>query len=489
MYILKNAITSITRNKGRNILIGIIILVIASATSVTLAINNSSKSLIESYKNKYETIATLEVNRQNMMGNFNREDMESSREQMQEMFSAASKITVEDIEKYGISKLVSDYYYTMSVGVNLTNLEKAESTSNNNGFPGGRGGKGFGGENQGDFTLTGYSKIEAMENFISGTYKISEGAVSSDFSSSNCIINKELATLNDINVGDIITVTDVLDETKTYELTVSGIFEENNEKNGMSMFSNSVNNIITNTNFIQKIKDNNSELNIQTSPSFTLTSSEVVEEFEKELQEKGLNENLSVRTNLDQVENSTKTISNVKSFSLSFLIITLIIGTVVLLVINMINIRERKYEIGVLRTIGMKKSKVALQFLLELLIVAFISLLLGAGIGSIISVPVSNNLLQSEIESSKQEMTNIRENFGQRPDQNNNNDNNREPKQFNRFNGVANVQAFDSINAVVDFKVLIELLIIGLVITLISCTSAIISIERFSPLTILKERS
>lgn len=486
MYILKNALTSIIRNKGRNILIGIIILVIASATSVTLAINNSSKSLIESYKNKYETIATLEVNRQNMMGNFNREDMASSREQMQEMFSTASKITVEDIEKYGTSKLVSDYYYTMSVGVNSTNLEKAESTSNN-GFPGGRGDKGFGGQNQGDFTLTGYSKIEAMENFISGTYKISEGAVSTDFDSNNCIINKELATLNDINVGDIITVTDVLDETKTYELTVSGIFEENNEENNMSMFSNSVNNIITNTNFIQKIKDNNSELNIQTSPSFTLISSEVVEEFEKELQEKGLNENLSVRTNLDQVENSTKTISNVKSFSLSFLIITLIIGTVVLLVINMINIRERKYEIGVLRTIGMKKSKVALQFLLELLIVAFVSLLLGAGIGSIISVPVSNSLLQSEIESSKQEMTNIRENFGQRPDQNN--DSNREQKQFNRFNGVTNVQAFDSINAVVDFKVLIELLIIGLVITLISCTSAIISIERFSPPTILKERS
>lgn len=38
MYILKNAWISITRNKGRNILMGIIILVIACATTISLAI-------------------------------------------------------------------------------------------------------------------------------------------------------------------------------------------------------------------------------------------------------------------------------------------------------------------------------------------------------------------------------------------------------------------------------------------------------------------
>ena len=42
MYILKNAITSIKRNKGRNLLIGLIIMVIAIAVTVTLAINNTA---------------------------------------------------------------------------------------------------------------------------------------------------------------------------------------------------------------------------------------------------------------------------------------------------------------------------------------------------------------------------------------------------------------------------------------------------------------
>ena len=143
--------------------------------------------------------------------------------------------------------------------------------------------------------------------------------------------------------------------------------------------------------------------------------------------------------------------------------------------------RERKYEIGVLRTIGMKKTKVAQQFLYELLIVAFTSLILGAGVGATLSVPVSNHLLQSEISSSKQETENIANNFGHGPE--------KKQDRQNKFQGVTNVETFKSIDAVVDFKVLIELLGIGLVITLISCTSSIISIQRFSPLTILKERS
>lgn len=235
------------------------------------------------------------------------------------------------------------------------------------------------------------------------------------------------------------------------------------------------------------IKEANSELSAETKPTFTLTSREDVEKFEQELRKKGLDEKLSVETNLNQLEESTKSISNVKTFALTFLILTLVIGTVVLLIINMINIRERKYEIGVLRTIGMKKSKVALQFIEELLIIAVIFLTLGAGLGACLSVPISNHLLENEITNSQEENNNIEKNFGH-GNQEMSERSNEKPEKRN-FNGVNNIQAFDSINAVVDIKVLLELLGIGLIITLISCTSAIITILKFSPLTILKERT
>ena len=70
MYIIKNALISIKRNKGRNILLGIIILVIACATTITLAIRNSADTLIESYNNKYDITASISVDRGNMMDKF-----------------------------------------------------------------------------------------------------------------------------------------------------------------------------------------------------------------------------------------------------------------------------------------------------------------------------------------------------------------------------------------------------------------------------------
>lgn len=484
MYILKNAITSIIRNKGRNILIGLVILVIACATSITLAINNTSTNLINTYKSKYQTEATIGINRENMMKDFNPENKEETKENMQEKFSSISSISVDSIKEYADSDYVKSYYYTMKVGVNANDLEKASMTSNSDNEKQDENRpekKEFSNQTEGDFELLGYSSLNAMNDFIEGNYKITSGEVFTDFESDSCLINKELATLNNISVGDKITIVNPQNEDKTYELTVTGIYEESSSNSGMNMFANSVNTIITNTNFIQKVSADDEDLSVETSPTFTLTSSKVVDKFESELREKGLDDNLSVETNLDQVENSTKTISNVKTFSITFLIITLVIGTIVLFVINMINIRERKYEIGVLRTIGMKKTKVAQQFLYELLIVAFTSLILGAGVGATLSVPVSNHLLQSEISSSKQETENIANNFGHGPE--------KKQDRQNKFQGVANVETFKSIDAVVDFKVLIELLGIGLVITLISCTSSIISIQRFSPLTILKERS
>lgn len=103
MYIIKNAIISIKRNKGRNILLGIIIFVIACATTITLAIRNSADTLIESYSNKYDITASISVNRENMKNNMAKPPSEAGSnddkmESMSEAFSAASQITQEDVK-------------------------------------------------------------------------------------------------------------------------------------------------------------------------------------------------------------------------------------------------------------------------------------------------------------------------------------------------------------------------------------------------------
>lgn len=53
------------------------------------------------------------------------------------------------------------------------------------------------------------------------------------------------------------------------------------------------------------------------------------------------------------------------------------------------------HEVGVLTAVGMKKGKVAMQFLSEILIVTILAVVIGAGIGAISSVPVTKNRLNA----------------------------------------------------------------------------------------------
>ena len=65
-----------------------------------------------------------------MMKDFNPENKEEAKENMQEKFSSISSISVDNIKKYADSDYVESYYYTMKVGVNANDLEKASMTSN-----------------------------------------------------------------------------------------------------------------------------------------------------------------------------------------------------------------------------------------------------------------------------------------------------------------------------------------------------------------------
>ncbi len=520
MYILKNAFVSITRNKGRNILIAIIIIVIAASCAVTLAIRESAESIVTAYENKNPVEATIGMDRNSLMNSL--KDGDKSQEEMINAFNEIKGLSEEEIISYGTSDYIKEYYYTYSLGVNAKDIEEATdslvkektevktetntSTWENKG-PGGRpdGGGGMTSSKKttttttekifnekaqnGAFTLVGYNSYEDMKDFVNGEYTIIDGEVSEDFNSSNCVISEELASLNDLSVGDKITVVDTKNEDNTYELTITGIYKENTESsdNMSKMFSNSANEIITNVNFIKTILSANEDLSATITPTFILNNKEDIDAFTNEVKEKGLSEYYKLEDNIEKIESATTSIENVKTFATTFLIITLIIGGIVLIVINMINIRERKYEIGVLRTIGMKKTKLSLQFMLELLIVCILSLSIGAGVGSFASVPVANNLLESEIKNSESEYSDINKNFGCPDDIGGNKESDKENGRPNF--GVANINQVDTINAVVDFKILAELLGIGILLTMLGSLASMISISRFSPLTILKERS
>ena len=498
MYIIKNAFISIFRNKGRNILVGIIIMVIASSCAITLAIRSSADKIVTSYENKYPVTVTIGMNRANLTKSF--KENATSQEEMIENFNEIEPLTIEDIETFGDSDYVSKYNYTYSVSLNGKDIEEAtdslvkettttktETETKTETYTNPAPSRGdhmppFGGDNGGStetkksttqrkttttqvenirneraskgvFTLQGYNSYEAMSEFISGNYTITDGEV--------ILVSPD-------------------DESITYDLNITGIYKENTEEASdmRSMFSNSVNTIITNVTTVKDVVSKDEDFNPTVSPTYILKDKDDIEAFEKEVTDKGLSEYYMLSDNIETIENATKSIISVKSFATTFLIITLIIGAVVLLVINMINIRERKYEIGVLRTIGMRKSLVSLQFMFELLVVCIVFLLIGAGIGGLTSVKVSNKLLANEIANAETDMDAINDNFGGKM-------RDFRPEEM----GITQLETIETMDAIVDVKVLGELLLIGAGLTIVGSIASMVSISRFSPLTILKERS
>ena len=517
MYILKNSLISIFRNKGRNILIGLIILTIACASTVTLAIRNTANTIVKNYEESHDLIATISFDRGQLGKDF--KGGEDAKKENIETFNNIQSVTIEDVKNYGDSSHLKGYYYTYTTSLNSDTLSKATdsfeyevedkqtSTSSNTTTTGGSESRpdmpdGQMGERHtvtenntttvitkskekfesdknltGDFELDGYSSYDAMTEFTEGTSTITDGEMISDFNGFECAISSELATLNSVSVGDTITLKNPTTE-KTYDFKVTGIYSSNSDNGDTaSMYSKSANKIITGSGVIEQLVADDSTLTTNVNPSFILNSEDDIEAFTAEVKEKGLNEYYTVNTNLDEITSATESIENVKTFATTFLIITLIISSLVLFVINMINIRERKYEIGVFRTIGMSKLKLTMQFVLELLIVSTISLIIGAIIGTFLAKPVGNMLLANEIESSQSTQEEMSNNFG-KPD-----------GMDMQFNKGGKVQAIQNMEAVVDFTVVMQLLGIGLLLTLISSLASMISIQRFSPLTILKERT
>jgi putative ABC transport system permease protein len=505
MFIVKNAFKSIFRSKGRNVLIGIIVMVIAVSSCVALAIRNSANELVKQQKADYTITATLGINRSAIM------KQSSGTTDMKTIMASVPTLTLATLTNYANSAYVKSLSYQMTTSMDSSNITAVSNStqtsstssttssakSNNTGgqqFPSGN----YGGQSQGDFSLIGYSSTSAMTNFVTGTYKITSGTIFSDSDTANdCVISDQLAKADSLKVGSIITFTNPNIKTQTSNFTVVGIYTDTTSSDGsqMNLFSNSANQIITSYTALNKVvtasaADSTTKLNSQLTSSFTLKSADSVAAFTAQLTAKGLNKYYSVTSNVASFTQSVAPLTNLSNYATIFLMLVLIIGGIILVVLNMFNIRERKYEVGVLRAIGMKKVKVALQFITELFVVTFIALAIGSAVGASASVPVANYMLKSEISTLQSQQTQVQQNFGRQGTQGGQSASYGQSGGIGGFFGTSkNVSYVNQINAVISPSVLLQIAGIGILLTLLSSLISMIFISRYEPLKILSNRT
>lgn len=465
-----------------------------------MAINNSAKEVVEQQRENFNIEATLTVDRQAIM-----KQAGTDKSNMKEIMDSAGSISKEDLENYADSSYVKSLNYQESISLDSSttaavsntssggSVEKKESDGNNS--------KGqMQMIEQGDFKLIGYSSTDAMTKFIDGSNVISDGEMfESTDTDNNCVINEELAFENDIAVGDKISLNNPNDETKSYEFTVVGIFTDNSststDGSAMNLFSNSANEILTNYTAVNNIyndykDDDDTKLQSNLSSTFILNSNDDVENFTNEVKAKGLNDFYTVSTNTDSFDETIAPLNNLINFSTVFLLLVLIIGGIILVVLNMFNVRERKYEVGVLRAIGMKKGKVAAQFIAELFVVTFAFLTIGTVAGAVSSVPVANYMLQTQIQSTESQQQQIANNFGKSAGSTQGNMQGGNMMATKQFGGsTSNITYVNQINAVISPIVVLEIAGIGLLLTILSSGISLIFISRYEPLKILSSRS
>lgn len=471
MYILKNALKNLGRNKDRNILLGIIIFVVILSTTVALVINTTSKNIIEDYKTRFGSKVTLSVDFDKLMadqkpdanGNF--------------MFPTAPEISSQQYLAFADSDYLKSYQMDMLAGVTFSEL-KAVDEAANEGMVGS-----IGGSSDDDYIspkakLLGYSDPNNLPHFVDGLRKIIKGNLYQG--KNDCLVSSDFADLNKLDVGDTFQVMDTASK-KTVTLKVAGIYADATKESDLpegvisfeGSYGNRRNEILVSMDTMQ---DNFDMGSLTVNAAYELKSPDLLDGFEKELREKGLPAAYMVETDEAGYNKIVAPVVGLSKISMTFMWVILVVGGVILLFITSMAIRERKYEIGVLRAMGMKKAKVAVMLVAETVMITVLCLTAGLGIGNAISQPIADSLIAGQVEAAE----NVQQGgITQNPDGSVNIGGAGEP----------DVEPLSEIDVALTPEAALQIMLIALALALLSSAAGVVFITKYEPMKILSERN
>lgn len=472
MYIFKNALKNLARNKGRNILLGVIMIAILSCVAISVVINTTSGEIIKDYKNRFGSEVYIQPDLEKIMEKAQKDGRESIE---------SIKPKYDLLEKLSKSEYLKETIFTASYGgysdkLKSLDQDEYEKNSNNSGNTGGVviGGKERS-ENakESNLTINGGLNSTGLEEFKKGDRKITDGNMPKK--DGEAIVSEDFAKLNNLKVGDAFKVQNPDDPDKydPLELTISGIYYDGTESQDYGFkhpMMNRKNEIITTFDTLKayKVKIDNDLISVDA--KFFLKDPELLSEFNEEAHKLGLDNLYDVSTDSQSYDEIVKPVEGLQKVANIFMILVLCFGGSILILISILGIRERKYEIGVLRAMGMKKGKVALGLIFETLSTIAISLVVGLSIASLSAQSISNVLLKSQIEAQNQSAS--------------------EGMMFRMGGGAApNVDPITNLNVHLNIEAIVGITLIALLLGAISIGIGIIYIMRFEPRKILSERN
>ena len=397
---IKNALLSLKKNIGKTILLFVIIVVITNLVIAGLSIQSATKKSMDQIRSSLGNDVTLSVDFRNMMKN--RKPSEAA--------SNETSLTTTMADSLKDLKYVKNYNYQISTSANsnsISAVETASDNSNNQQDTNKPNDQPEQASNQVDFTISANTTMKYLDSFTNNNYKLTKGRLltTKDQNTNNCVIETNLASDNDLSVGDTFTITTTVnDETITQELTIVGIYEiQSTNEIGGAHFNNPVNTIYTDLSIGQTLTGSSENI---TSAIYYLDDPENAEAF-VELAKKKSDidfDTFSLDANNRLYQQNASSLESMQSFAKMFVWIVVIAGSAILCLILALTIRNRYYEIGVLLSLGQSKVKIIAQQLIEVGLIAVVAFVISLGTGQLTS-HYMGNMLESSSSSNVMQMS------------------------------------------------------------------------------------
>lgn len=485
MNFIKRAFWNMKAKKGKTLLQLFVFTVICVFVLSGLAIQSAAQKSSELARQELGGSVTLQVDRQ--------KQMEKQQDSGEKRSFESTPIKVSDANKLAALDHVKSYNYTTSASANAGNFDAIESSSSSdssssssssnakNSQGGGQGGPQM---VQADLSIEGVISTALVDDFSDGDSKITDGRAitKSDVGKKVTVINETLAEENDLSVGDSITIESATDEDTTVKLKIVGIYKTTSSGDDQAQnfsFLNPYNKLYTPYTATAALKGDDYKNTID-SAVYYMDDAKNMDTFVKAAKKTSIDfDTYTLNTNDQLYQQMVGPIENVASFSKNVVYLVSVAGAVILGLIVMMSIRERKYEMGVLMAIGEKRWKLIGQFLTEILIVAVIAIGLASVTGNLVANQLGNQLLSQQISSSTDSTQTA---SGQMPGDGGG----MGGKMFGHSS--SNVDVIDSLNVAVSMNDMLILGGIGILIAIIATLLPSISVLRLHPKTILTKQ-
>lgn len=404
--------------------------------------------------------------------------------------STAKKIAALD----GVKSYSFTYQASASADSGIEKVSTSSDTSSSDSAtgdqngPGGDMGGGQMGGSQDDFTIYGTNNLAANTSF-SSSYKIKSGRAikASDEGTNNVVIESTLASQNNLKVGSTFTLTDSND--KTYKMTVVGIYTTTSSSTESSI--QYMNTMYTPLSVANAMKATTGKISTAT---YSMTNPANADSFVKKANKLINNDSFQVSKDDQAYQNVKSSLNNVASFARNIVLIVAIAGAIILALIVMLMVRERRFEIGVLMSLGESKIKIIGQFFFELFMVMIVSVGIASAAGNVVGNVVGQQILKQETTQTTASSTN--NGAPGAPGQNGNATSQRPSGNEGGFMGKAGgamgigqsqaeSKALEKLNVKTSYTEILLLVAIAILITLIAVGLASIGILRLNPKQVL----